>query len=267
MCAYLYTSQPPEDLVCNPYINQVMQLECKMIGANLGMIKWYFLPSNTMNHNNTIEIRSSSKYNIIILSSDKSMTAKLTIRRLTQENDSGIYWCQGILKDARISLTPSSSLNLGYRNDYDPTIPCIADIYLKSSLDKCVYFPEIVSQNEIFDQTTSQNTHYIDNAETKITLREMLTSSTTDSTPKQSLFFSDTLMFITIFTTLLMIVCIILAVIIAIQCKRRQRTDGKFNKQILNLVIYNKYIYISNIQKIRTFLYNTIHQHHSEFIR
>lgn len=167
----------------------------------------------------TIEIQNDSKYGLTVISSENRLTARLTVRNLGDDNSSGVYWCQGILDDGTILDKHSSILDLKTMDEYTSTIPCILDIFLKSSSMKCI---TLTTPTTSQDNNTSSATT-VDHEVTVGILRNM----TVSTTPPTSLFFNTTLIIVTTLTSLLFIVCIVLTIVIGTQCKRREMAKSE----------------------------------------
>ena len=118
----MYTLQPPEAVVCNPFTNGVLNLTCQVTGELLGGIHWYFRRPGT-----SVPILltdNSSSTTFLTQSSDNNFSVNLVIEELDQE-DVGFYWCQGMVEDGDSHLLLSSSweFQLLPENRYLP-IPC-----------------------------------------------------------------------------------------------------------------------------------------------
>ena len=103
----MYTLQPPKAVVCNPFLNGVLNLTCQVTGELLGGIHWYFRRPGT-----SIPILitdNSSSTTFITQSSNSNFSVNLVIKGLDQE-DVGFYWCQGMVEDGDNHLLLSSSL-------------------------------------------------------------------------------------------------------------------------------------------------------------
>ena len=138
---YIYDRQPPSVIVCNPYINRALHLDCAIMGPSTVQLQWYFSPD--LNLFNSILLRNSSRFQLGDLSdldSNSPVTrVGLTVRGLSAASDNvatGYYWCQGSVPGGK--LTPSGKVKL-YSAEYYKYIKigCLPRIYLRSSNKGC----------------------------------------------------------------------------------------------------------------------------------
>ena len=110
-CTYIYDRQPPQVIVCNPYINQALLLDCAITGSGPIQLQWYFAPAH--NPLSAILITNGNRYQLDDYSYQNTTRVGLTVRGLSPASDnmtSGYYWCQGSVP--RGELTPSLKAKL-----------------------------------------------------------------------------------------------------------------------------------------------------------
>lgn len=123
--------------MCNPYVNQTIQLECAVTGLNLQRIQWYFSALNSMNifAEDVIEIRNSTKYTLYERVTSGELSVVLKISNLTEDIDMGTYWCRAFLLDGRM-LIPANSFELKSSETYPQNIACRPHP-IKSAMTTC----------------------------------------------------------------------------------------------------------------------------------
>ena len=129
----MYTLQPPEAIVCSPYIRGVLNLTCAVAGDLVEDIQWYFMPADG---GPTVVLTNSSQVTITQSQFDGDYSVVMIVRDLTEANE-GSYWCQGLVwhHDHSLELSQSAVFLLQPRDQYIPfTCPNKA---LKSSEVRC----------------------------------------------------------------------------------------------------------------------------------
>ena len=112
---YVYTQQPPEDVVCNPYRDRILRLECSVLGPSVRRIQWYFSPADDESTN---LLSSSSKYTLTPVAIQNGAGVRLTVNDLNEADDLGSYWCQAYVVDSSLILSESIVFELRGESDY-----------------------------------------------------------------------------------------------------------------------------------------------------
>ncbi len=93
----------------------MLQLDCAITGSDIIEIRWYFSHSNNSLFNSTL-LTNSTKHQLLPHTEGGTSGLQLTIHRLTEAEDTGSYWCQGIVPDG--SLTTSDTFELRAEEEY-----------------------------------------------------------------------------------------------------------------------------------------------------
>lgn len=141
---YMYERQPPTYIVCNPYINKAVLLDCAITGPGPVQLRWYFSP--TLDPLLPALITNSSRYELQNLSELNTTTrVGLKVYSLSASTDnvtSGYYWCQGTVPGGE--LTSSVKVKLERAEHYKfIAFACFTKTYLRSSDKGC---PVVLSQ-------------------------------------------------------------------------------------------------------------------------
>ena len=135
--SYTYDRQPPQVIVCNPYINQALLLDCAITGTGPIQLQWYFAPLH--NPLSAILITNGSRYQLDDYSYQNTTRVGLTVRGLSPASEnmtSGYYWCQGSVP--RGELTPSLKAKLEISEYYRYIEnPCFKKTYIRNSEIGC----------------------------------------------------------------------------------------------------------------------------------
>ena len=141
---YLYTLQPPENIVCDPYLSEVLKLDCAITGPNDIVVQWYFSTNDDMDilSPDTLLITNSSKHTLTPMSIENGVRLGLTIHNLSEANE-GLYWCQGLIMDGSFLLSASASFTLNEPEFYE-FLPFICHSgFLRDSESRCATIMEI----------------------------------------------------------------------------------------------------------------------------
>ena len=226
LCPHNYTSQPPEDIVCNPYPNHMLKIQCGVTGSNLHRIQWYFSASNDVNiyGEDVLEITNSSKYTLLKKSNERELTIILTVNDLNEENDTGSYWCRAFLLDGTMLISPNS-FELKTSNMY--FLPCRADVIVKSSISVCA---QQITSTSATTLVTSPSPHPTASPGFEMTDRATELFITTDylqqTTFPSALSHLPTLYVVVGPVGFLILVCALLALVVCFLCKKI-RNKGK----------------------------------------
>lgn len=149
--SYMYTLQPPEEIVCSPYNLGILNLTCAVSGSMVENIQWYFRPTES---NQQVILSNNSQITITRYEFDGDYSMIIIIEGLSVDNE-GFYWCQGLVRhnDHTLELSQSSMFELKPRNAYFPfNCPTKA---LKSSEVRCAAIipPPIVSNSPSHSST------------------------------------------------------------------------------------------------------------------
>ena len=144
---YVYDRQPPTVIVCNPYINRALLLDCSITGPWPVQLQWYFSPAQSPL--SSVLITNSSQYQLDDMSIQNTTTRiGLTVRGLSAASENvttGHYWCQGSVPGG--ILTPSGKVTLQSAEYYRyVTAGCNPKVYLRSSDQAC---PVLLSQTAL----------------------------------------------------------------------------------------------------------------------
>eukprot|EP00731_Ephydatia_muelleri_P020241 Em0012g1066a len=149
---YMYDRQPPAIIACNPYINQVLLLDCAIAGPGPVQLHWYFSP--TLDPLLPVLIINSSRYELQDMSESNTTTrVGLAVRSLnapTENVTAGYYWCQGTVP--RGELTPSMKVKLERADYYKNIMTCYPKTYIRSSDKGC---PIVLSQPDTSTLSTT----------------------------------------------------------------------------------------------------------------
>lgn len=131
---YTYTLQPPDAIVCNPYINGVLNLTCAVSGDLVDDIQWFFRHNES---SQTVLLTNNSQVTIAPSAFEGDYTVILTITDLNLENE-GFYWCQGLIQheDHTLELSQSDQFKLLPEQLYIP-FGCAENKAHKSSNVRC----------------------------------------------------------------------------------------------------------------------------------
>ena len=120
-CVYRYEEQPPTNLECNPYLNDMLVLVCNVEGPTqlaFTPFRWYWVPLNTQQIRRLNESRD--KYRItqqaITPTSSRGLRSQLGVLQLN-DSDAGRYFCRAGLSNGTL-LTPSNELILNVQSTY-----------------------------------------------------------------------------------------------------------------------------------------------------
>ena len=135
---YVYDRQPPVIILCNPYINQALLLDCSITGPSPVQLQWYFSPAQSPL--SSVLITNSIRYQLDDMSIQNTTTRiGLTVRGLSAASENvttGYYWCQGSVPGG--ILTPSGKVTLQSAEYYRyVTIGCNPKVYLRSADEAC----------------------------------------------------------------------------------------------------------------------------------
>ena len=137
---YVYTLQPPEAIVCSPYILGILNLTCAVSGDLVDSIEWYFRPgegTQTVVLTNNTQISNGSRITITPSEFAGDYSVILTLSDIDSENE-GFYWCQGLIQhdDHTLELSRSDQFELLPSERYFP-IACPRNKAHKSSAIRC----------------------------------------------------------------------------------------------------------------------------------
>ena len=115
---YMYTLQPPEAIVCNPYRLGILNLTCAVSGELVDDIQWYYRPTE---NGEAILLTNDSQVTIIPSNFEGDYSVIMTIRELNLGN-LGFYWCQGLVQheDLTLELSRSHEFQLLTEDRYFP---------------------------------------------------------------------------------------------------------------------------------------------------
>ena len=204
--------------MCNPYIEGTIKLECAVTGTNIAKIQWYFSSTNSMNmfdESDVVEITNSSKYSLRSSDTREQLSVMLTIHNLSEDDDTGSYWCRGFLLDGRWLSSPDSFVLK--TSDMYSNIVC-PDVTFKNTMLTCaqVYVSPAIT-------TYSTNELTTDNIHTTEYLKETIdiTTVATPAPPEMHVLY-----IIIGMIAFLTAMCLLLAFVICLLCKR-VRNKGK----------------------------------------
>ena len=239
----MYTQQPPLDTVCNPYAQGILKLDCAVVGPGVSEIRWYFSKiSMDVNSEDTILLTNSTKYILMSYNEDDISGIQLTVYDLNEDDDSGFFWCQGFVSDGSLSISAVLELhNLEYYPVRAP--PCSRVV--RNSVPTCaslvILTPEVsttqipTTSETSFPPTTTQSVSSYTPTFTSVVTTERFpissslptTVSATQGTqqPEDKSNFFETSQF-TLYIVLglvscLGIICLCLAVVIIVLCRKR----------------------------------------------
>lgn len=131
---YMYTLQPPDAIVCSPYINGILNLTCAVSGDLVDDIQWFFRHNQSSRR---VLLTNNSHVTIIPSQFQGDYSVVLTISQLSAENE-GFYWCQGLIQhnDHTLALSQSDQFELLPEQQYFP-FRCPLNKAHKSSTVRC----------------------------------------------------------------------------------------------------------------------------------
>ena len=131
----MYTLQPPEAIVCNPYQNGILNLTCAVTGQLVDGIHWYFRPAGS---SQSVLMSNGSQVTLRDSEFEGNYAVVLTITGLNLENE-GIYWCQGLVQsdNSTLKLSQSHEFELLAENMYIFLSHCPLDKALKNAKTRC----------------------------------------------------------------------------------------------------------------------------------
>ena len=142
---YVYTQQPPEEVVCNPYRDRTLRMECSVVGPNVGEIRWYFSTTGSTFDENTNLLTSSTKYTLVPVTITNGAGVRLTVHNLTEEKDAGYYWCQAYVLGSSQILSESNVFMLREQSDYID-FTC-GGVILRNSNTRCATLMEVPTES------------------------------------------------------------------------------------------------------------------------
>lgn len=118
--------------MCSPYVDRTLRLECSVLGPSVRRVQWYFSPADDESTN---LLSNSSKYTLTPVAIQNGAGVRLTVNNLTEEMDSGSYWCQAYVVDSSFILSESIVFELRETSFYFP-LTCRGRI-LRNSETRC----------------------------------------------------------------------------------------------------------------------------------
>lgn len=269
----MYTLQPPEAFVCNPYLRGILNLTCAVTGEPLEGIQWYFRRPSSVE--NVMLTNESSNVTLTPHSDDNYYSVNLVISDLNS-NHEGFYWCQGLVQEDGyiLELTSSHEFRLLPQSTYLP-LPCKPNQAIKNSDVRCAYVipvstdPPITSSSVIYsgdqvtsmdvllptatlDPTSSVEERHMTSTQTivpSLSIPQMSTSRPTVATsdeptpPVSGLQLSDIILYsILALLGFLILLVLSLSIVISVLCckKRRNGLEGKYCQHLFHfyIVIY-----------------------------
>ena len=275
----MYTLQPPEAFICNPYLNGILNLTCAVTGEPVKGIQWYFRRPNSVK--NIMLTNESSNVTLIPNSIDNYYSLNLVISDLNSNNE-GFYWCQGLVLegDYILELTNSHEFELLPQFRYI-SLPCPIDKAIKNTNVRCAAIiplstdPPIVSSSVPYpDQVTSSDilvpldpTSSVE--ETHITSTQIITPSlstpqmpasqptiaTSDepTPPMSSLQLTDIILYsILALLGFLTLLVLSLSIGISVLCCRKRRTglEGKYHQHLFHFYIVTSIVHVISLQNV-----------------
>lgn len=135
---YTYTSQPPIDIVCNPYLRGDLILDCAVSGADDVKIQWYFSRTSIDSFaEDTVKIENGSKYTVTPREIEDGVGVHLVVNSLNDSTDAGMYWCQATVGEEDTLLTPSEAFTLSDKDYFTFITWTCPDMPLRSSETRC----------------------------------------------------------------------------------------------------------------------------------
>lgn len=230
----MYTQQPPLDTVCNPYQLGILQLDCAVVGSGVNEIRWYFSKTARGASNENITLLSnSSKYTLLPYSMEKISGIQLVVHDLDEEKDSGYFWCQGFVSDGSLSI--SSVLKLLTQMSYPENAPACRQV-VRNSIPTCASVITLPPEGltTLVLTTSKPSPPFTTLGSTPVstpTVMDPLSAFTTGESsasimeqtgPPSSFEMSEFVLYVVIgLVTSLVVICICLAVVIIILCKKR----------------------------------------------
>ena len=275
----MYTLQPPEAFVCNPYLNGILNLTCAVTGELIEGIQWYFQrPDSTENIMLTNE---SSNVTLIPNSMDNFYSLNLVISDLNSNNE-GFYWCRGLVLegDYILELTSSQEFELLPQSRYinfacllnkaikDSNVRCAAIIPLSTDppiISSSVPYPDQVTSIDILvplDPTSSVEETHITSTQIitpSLSTPQMATSQPTIATsdeptpPTSSLQLSDIILYsILALLGFLILLVLSLSIVISVLCCRKRRTglEGKYHQYLFHFYIVISIVHVISLQNV-----------------
>ena len=180
----MYTLQPPEDIVCSPYIHGILNLTCAVSGDMVEDIHWYFRPPGGSSSQSVV-LSNSSQVTITRSEFEGDYSVVMVMVGLSAENE-GFYWCQGLVRhrDHTLELSQSAEFELQPPSQYI-MFPCPIKA-LKSSEVRCaavIPLPVISSPPTPFPSLTATFVDILLPSEESSTVELNQTSTVPSHTP------------------------------------------------------------------------------------
>lgn len=177
-----------------------------------------------------LEITNNSKYSLDKTSSEEKLSVTLTVHNLNEDNDTGTYWCRAFLLDGSMLISPFS-FELKTSDMYT-SFPCRVNVTIKNSVSACA---RII--------TPTPTTVYDVSSPLPTNMYTLLSPTTvgstkgiTQATGPTSVYFEQTvpsgstqlpILYIVVgLVGFLTLICVLLALVICLLCKR-VRIRGK----------------------------------------
>ncbi len=193
---YTYTFQPPTEIICNPYLNVRLMLDCAVTGSEDMNIQWYFSQTTIDSFaEDTVRIENSIKYSVTQRQMSDGVGVSLIVNDLNEDNDTGMYWCQATVGPENTLLTQSEAFTL-YGADFYRFIPfqCPTNLFLRSNDYGCaevmIIEPEVSTMPPSLTPTPTPSTTFL-SSPTVSTMEGSFLSSPTVSTIEGSSTFSS----------------------------------------------------------------------------
>ena len=146
---YIYTEQPPQYILCDPFQDDILMLDCSATGPDLTDIRWYYsadgIVSPTYYEKSAVLINGTKNSTFISrkIRNDNGISTTLTLRNLSSIIGNS-YWCVGVTSTS--VLTPSYAFPLqGYLSEFFSDNRCTTS--LRDSIEQCA--DEIPTQETI----------------------------------------------------------------------------------------------------------------------
>ena len=176
------------------------------MGPNVGEIRWYFSTTSSTIDENTNLLTNSSKYTLVPVTIMNGAGVRLTVHNLTEGEDTGYYWCQAYVSDSSQILSESSAFLLRDQTSY-LDFPCPG--IFRNGNTKCATLMEVPTESptDLVSTPTEQST-----------------TVTPPRNPSQS---SELILYSVLgLVGFLILICVSLAVVILILCRKRCQRIG-----------------------------------------